>query len=483
MQTPMATRLPDSAYPLYDPRFEHDACGVGFVADAGRHSRHRVLDLALTGLANLGHRGAFAADGESSDGAGVSLPLEPALVRHLLRDVANAQISGRPGVLMLFLPVDGDARQAARVLVEQSLAAEGLAVTAWREVPVDPTAIGSEARATLPHVAQAFVAAPSGSRLAFERALLLARRRIEIGSERDGVELAICSASSRSVVYKGLVAGGRLAALFPDLSEGAAAGIALSHAVFHQRYATNTRPTWKLAQPFRLIAHNGEINTVRGNREELRGRAADLGGAFGERLAEIGPILSADGSDSFSLDEGLDLLLAAGWRIDTALALALPDAPSMRERPLPEVDAFRARTSGLISPWDGPAALAFTDGYRVGVMLDRNGLRPAAVTLTTDRLVAAASEAGAVPIAASETADRLRLGPGQMLVVEPRLHAIRTDADAKKVAVRRIAPSTARRSAESSAPIAERRHVLHDDFEAVSTIRTAPRTRWLAGLD
>src|SRR3954470_17638239 len=157
MQAPMAIRLPDSAYPLYDPRFEHDACGVGFVADAGRHSRHRVLDLALTGLANLGHRGAFAADGESSDGAGVSLPLEPALVRHLLRDVPGSHISGRPGVLMLFLPVDATARDSARVLVEQSLAAEQLSVAAWREVPVDSSAIGSEARATLPHVAQAFV--------------------------------------------------------------------------------------------------------------------------------------------------------------------------------------------------------------------------------------------------------------------------------------------------------------------------------------
>ncbi len=285
----MATRLSDSAYPLYDPRFEHDACGVGFVADAGRHSRHRVLDLALTGLANLGHRGAFAADGESSDGAGISVPLEPALVRHLSRDVPGTPISGRPGVLMLFLPVDADAREAARALVEQSLAAEHLSVATWRDVPVDPAAIGSEARQTLPFVAQAFVVAPSGSRLAFERALLLGRRRIEIGAERDGLELAVCSASSRSVVYKGLVAGGRLAALFPDLSEAVAAGVPLSHTVFHQRYATNTRPTWKLAQPFRLIAHNGEINTVRGNREELRGRAADLGGAFGDRLAEIGP--------------------------------------------------------------------------------------------------------------------------------------------------------------------------------------------------
>jgi glutamate synthase (ferredoxin) len=474
----MATRLPDSAYPLYDARFEHDACGVGFVADAGRSSRRSVLPLALAGLANLGHRGAFAADGESSDGAGLALPLEPGLVAHLSRDVpGNPRILGRPGVLMLFLPQDDAARARAVDLVERSLAAEGLLLAAWRNVPVDATAIGSEARATLPFVAQAFISAPSGSRLVFERALLLARRRMEIGAQASAADptgLSVVSASSRTVVYKGLVAGGRLAALYPDLSEAVAAHVPVSHAVFHQRYATNTRPTWKLAQPFRLVSHNGEINTVRGNREELRGRAANLGGSLGRRLADLGPILSADGSDSFSLDEALDLMLAAGWRIDTALTLAVPDAPAMREQPLPEVDAFRSRTAGLLSPWDGPAALCFSDGYRVGAMLDRNGLRPAAVTITRDRLVAVASEAGAVPIAAKETAQRLRLGPGQMLVVEPRRRSIHTDAEAKRAAVRRVS-ATHRSESE--------RRAFSDDFAAVAHEHTSPRSRWLAGLD
>jgi glutamate synthase domain-containing protein 2/glutamate synthase domain-containing protein 1/glutamate synthase domain-containing protein 3 len=471
----MDMALPDSAYPLYDARYEHDACGVGFVADAGGRSRARVLSLALIGLSNLGHRGAFAADGESSDGAGVALPLEPALVAHLTRDVEGPALRGRPGVVMLFMPNEPDGWRRAHALVGESLAAEGLAVVAWRDVPVNPNALGQGARESLPSVAQVFVQAPSGSRLAFERRLLLARRRIEIAAAAAGLTgFSIPSASSRTVIYKGLVAGGRLADLYPDLSSAAASGVPLSHAVFHQRYATNTVPTWKLAQPFRLISHNGEINTVRGNREELRGRATDLGGVFGQQVAALGPLLSADGSDSLSLDEALDLMLASGWRLDAALTLAIPDAREMRIEPMPEVDAFRRRAAGLLSPWDGPAAMAFSDGYRVGVTLDRNGLRPAAVTITHDGLVVAASEAGAVPISAAETAERLRLGPGQMLVVDPRQGAILKDGEAKRVAVAgfvKLAPPPGTRTA------------FNDDVAAVPPTRTAPRVRWLAGLD
>ncbi|MEA2622799.1 MAG: hypothetical protein QOH61_1709, partial [Chloroflexota bacterium] len=341
--------------------------------------------------------------------------------------------------------------------------------------PVDASALGVEARGSLPLVAQAFVAAPGGSRLAFERRLLLARRGMEIAATAAGLDdFSVTSASSRTVVYKGLVAGARLADLYPDIASAAALRVPLSHAVFHQRYATNTRPTWSLAQPFRLIAHNGEINTVRGNRDELRGRAARLGGALGERLAKLGPLLIEDGSDSLSLDEALDMLLAAGWRLDAALALAIPEAPQMRAEPLPEVDAFRRRTAGLLSPWDGPAALCFSDGYGCGVMLDRNGLRPAAVTITHDGLVAVASEAGAIPIAAAETADRLRLGPGEMLVVDTLRNAIHRDAAAKRIAV---AGHVARRGA---GPI---RTAFADDPAAVLPTRSSPRVRWLAGLD
>jgi glutamate synthase domain-containing protein 2/glutamate synthase domain-containing protein 1/glutamate synthase domain-containing protein 3 len=471
----------DPAYPLYDARFEHDACGVGFVADAGGRSRGRVLSLALDGLGNLGHRGAFAADGESSDGAGIALPLEPAMLRHL------GWTGSRPGVLMLFLPQDTGRRRRATALVDGALAAEGLRIAAWREVPVDPDALGVQARGCMPAVVQAFVQRNGLSSRPFERRLLLARRRMEMAAHDDGdADFGVPSASSRTVVYKGLVSGGRIAAFFRDLATARQAGVALSHAVFHQRYATNTRPTWKLAQPFRLIAHNGEINTVRGNRDELRGRMADLGGAFGRRLVGLGPLVTPEGSDSLALDEALDLLVAAGRRLDTALLLAIPDAPAMRSGTAPEVDVFRRRCAGLLSPWDGPAALAFSDGRRVGAMLDRNGLRPAAVTVTHGGLVAVASEAGAVPIAAAETAERYRLGPGEMLVVDPGRGEIRRDREAKLAAVAALDGGAGRTIAAGSAGLPRTdaaRVPFRDDPSAVAPLPATSRIRWLCGLD
>ena len=281
--------------PLYDRRYEHDACGVGFVADAGGRSRDRVLPLALAGLGSLGHRGAFAADGASSDGAGVLLPLEPGLLNELAPG-----LGGRPGVISLFLPRAAARARRARRIVEAALAEERLPAPTWRTVPADPAALGREARATSPGFAQAFVERPGGlSDARFDLRLVLARRRMEAAARAAGpdlAEFAVPSASCRTIVYKGLVAGARLAELFPDL----AAGLVVSHAIFHQRYATNTRPDWRLAQPFRAIAHNGEINTVRTNRQEVRGRTADPAGPPGSvarRLVEAGPLLSPDGSD------------------------------------------------------------------------------------------------------------------------------------------------------------------------------------------
>ncbi len=396
----------DPVYPLYDPSFEHDACGVGFVADASGASRERVLPLALAGLGALGHRGAFAADGASSDGAGVLLPLEPAV-----RALVAPGVPGAFGVIGSFLPTDARSDAQARSIVAQAVAAEGLTLERWRSVPVHPDALGEVARASLPTVAQAIVTAPSGTqRRDLDRRLLLARRRAEIASRAAGLTgFAVVSASSRTVVYKGLVAGPAVAALYTDL----AVELPVSHVVFHQRYATNTHPTWALAQPFRMLAHNGEINTVRGNREQVRGRRARLGGRIGDRLAALGSLLLEDVSDSHSLDEVLDLLVASGWRLDAALLVAIPDAAGLRTDIVPELDALRRRAAGLIAPWDGPAALCFSDGTRVGAMLDRNGLRPLAVTVTGSGIVAAASEAGAVPLEPADIVEQRRLGPAR----------------------------------------------------------------------
>jgi glutamate synthase (ferredoxin) len=424
--------------PLYDPSTEHDACGVGFVADTGARSRDRVLGLALAGLGSLGHRGAFAADGLSSDGAGIALPLEAAFVDHLtasLRPGVRAVIGHGPAVLQLFLPRGRVRRARARLVVERALAEVGLVPAAWRQVPADASALGPLAFASRPAFWQVFVARPAGIGTdrplddgAFERRLLLVRRRIAAEAARAGLdELAVASGSSRTIVYKGLVAGGRLAQLYPDL----AAPVPVSFATFHQRYATNTHPTWRLAQPFGRLAHNGEINTVRGNREELRGRRGDPdpAGLIAD-VQERGPLLSVGGSDSASLDEAVELLVASGWDLPGALAMLIPAAPALRAEASPGAAALARRTAGFLAPWDGPAALVFTDGRSVGALLDRNGLRPLAYAITKSGVVAAASEAGAVPLAQSEIQTLARLGPGEMLLVEPRRGRIHIDAAA-----------------------------------------------------
>ncbi len=471
----MAARHRRSADPpLYDERFEHDACGVGFVADAHGRSRDRVLPLALAGLAALGHRGAFAADGASSDGAGVQLPLD----RPVLELLAGAEAAGRPGILFLFLPRGGRGRRAALTLVEETLAECALELAGWRTVPTDPAALGAGAAASRPAFVQAIIRRPGGSSgapladAAFERRLVIARRRIETAARAAGgalAELAIPSASCRTVVYKGLVAGDRLAAFYPDLRRP----LAVRYTVFHQRYATNTRPVWALAQPFRSIAHNGEINTVRGNREQVRGRARDRGSrAIAAELVAAGPLLTG-GSDSLSLDEGLELLTTTGWDLPAALLAAIPEALGLRRAPHPHVATFRRRTAGFLAPWDGPAALVFADGRRVGAILDRNGLRPVSFAVTENGLVGVASEAGAIPLPAAETVRRGRLGPGEMLLVDPARRSILEDTEAKAWILRDL-------------PIHDEPRPTHEDRPASAHHDPAleePRLRYLAGLD
>ena len=278
------------------------------------------------------------------------------------------------------------------------------------------------------------------------------------------------------MVYKGLVAGEQLGALYPDLG----LDLPLSHAVFHQRYATNTHPTWALAQPFRVLAHNGEINTVRGNREQVRGRRAKLGGRIGERLAALGSLLNEDASDSLSLDETLQLLVASGWRLDAALLVAIPDAAGLRTDIVPELDALRRRAAGLLAPWDGPAALCFSDGVRVGAMLDRNGLRPLSVSVTSSGLVAAASEGGSIPVTAAETVERRRLGPGEILVVDVQRRVIRYDRQAREDAARSTVRAESRRQV-ATPPDAQTGPVSLPVVAPVS--RTSLAARWVAGLD
>jgi glutamate synthase domain-containing protein 2/glutamate synthase domain-containing protein 1/glutamate synthase domain-containing protein 3 len=453
---------------LYDPAFEHDACGVGFVADAGPTPGDRVLPLALAGLAALGHRGAFAADGESSDGAGVLLPLDPAVVRRLAPGLGR-----HPGIVTLFLSRTPRVARRARRLVADTLAGEGLRVAAWREVPMRLDTLGPAAAAGAPLVVQALVPRPIRVRRGrFELDLLVARRRLETAAMAAGLDVTVVSASSRTVVYKGLVAGARLGDLYPDL----VAPMPVRFAVFHQRYATNTRPVWSLAQPFRFLAHNGEINTVRGNRLELAGRMADPArSAAARRLLAAGSLTSAGGSDSLSLDEAVELLAATGWRTDQALLALLRESLPMRSRPLPAATAFASATEGFVAPWDGPAAIVFSDGRRVGAIVDRNGLRPLAFAVTRDHLVVAASEAGAVPLAAGDTVRRGRLGPGELLLVDPDEGLVLEDPEAKHAAIHGSVPAAGSRPVHRDPPFGDR--------AAGRRPSMSQPLRWLAGLD
>ena len=442
------------APPLYDARFEHDACGVGFVAESLAGDSERVIPLALQLLAGLTHRGAIAADARTGDGAGLAVPLSTAMRAQILADAAViVPKATEVAVGMVFLPAAMPHRAAARRLVESTIEAEGLEVAGWRIVPTDPSVLGPTALERSPAIEQVVIRRPAGlSGVKFEQRLVLARRAIEFGAREtpDLRDLHVPSMSSRTMVFKGLFIGAELGRFYLDLVDPAPS---VAYAIVHQRYSTNTHPSWRLAQPFRFLAHNGEINTVRGNREAMAGRAAGLGGgSFGRRLgseAERWPLLDPEGSDSTSLDEALELLVAAGWRADAALMALVPEAPELRTEPLADLIPWQARMAARTEPWDGPAALVFGDGRRVGAILDRNGLRPAAWELRRDGLVVLASEAGVLDVAPEDIVRRGRLDPGGLLVVDTVGHEVREDRAAKLDAIEHAGAGTRERTSEA----------------------------------
>jgi glutamate synthase (NADPH/NADH) large chain len=398
---------------LDDRRFEHDACGTGFVARASGAAGHDVLRLAVTALARLEHRGAMAADGKSGDGAGVLTQIP----RALLADALPGRGDAPWGVGMLFLPPGGDAAQAA---LARALDTHGLALAGWRTPPLDPSALGAEARATQPLIRQALVT-PRETLDAeeFERRLYRARKAFE----RAEPAAYVCSLSGRHVVYKALCAPHQLPAFYRDLADP---GYETAFALYHSRFSTNTLPSWEMAQPFRLLAHNGEINTLWGNRAWMRSREHEL-------PAELRPVLPEAGSDSANLDAALELLARTGRDVVHGLSMLIVPAWEERAASLPpEVVAFHRYHASLMEPWDGPAALVFADGPYVGAALDRNGLRPCRYTITRDGLVVAGSEVGVVDLDPDEVIDRGRLGPGQVLVVDLEEGRVIHDADLKR---------------------------------------------------
>jgi glutamate synthase (ferredoxin) len=395
---------------LIDSRFDHDSCGVGFVASVDAVPTHTILEQALTALSRLAHRGAVAADGKSSDGVGIMT----AVPRELLLDAAGAWLeNGQPlGVAMMFLPMD---ECRAKPALEQCLAAQGMKVLAWRDVPVKIEVLGEIAHSTMPKIRQALIAdidvTPDGPATMEDR-LYLARKAFERIRERGEVEGYLCSLSSQTMVYKAMCAGRLLAEFYPDL---AAAKYVTPFAVFHQRYATNTLPTWHRAQPGRVMAHNGEINTVWGNRARMAARNSTLPDA-------CKPILTEGGTDSTSLDEALELISHNGRTVAEAVRMLLPPAAEGHQG-----SQFLRYHAICAEPWDGPAAIAFSDGRVVGSSLDRNGLRPCRFAITRNGLVVAGSEAGLVDLDPEEVVHSGRLGPGQMLAVDLVEHKIYED--------------------------------------------------------
>jgi len=386
---------------LLDSRFDHDSCGVGFVATLRNQPSHEILTQALTALSRLAHRGAIAADGKSSDGVGImtGIPREFLLAATGL----SLQPSQPLAVGVIFFPTDAGPGEEA---LEQALAAQGLQVLGWRWVPTREEVLGEIALSSIPVIRQLLVTA--GDAAHFERRLYLARKQFEREANSTGY---VCSLSSYSMVYKSMCAGRLLAEFYPDLSDPA---FTTSFAIFHQRYATNVLPSWDRAQPLRTLAHNGEINTVWGNRGRMDARAATI-------PAECHPILSKDGSDSTSLDEVVELLARNGRSVAEAVRMLLPPAGRQRE------SAFLRYHADCVEPWDGPAALAFADGHLVGVALDRNGLRPCRFFLTDDALVVAGSEAGLVDLDPEKIIHSGRLGPGEMLVADLDQHQLLED--------------------------------------------------------
>src|SRR6184192_1695435 len=425
-----------------DPWREHDACGVGFVARASGHRSADIARLALQALARVAHRGAAATD-RSGDGAGLLTQIPAPL---FYREAASRGIALAPGqpfaVGAFFLPREHDALGCATSIIEEVLQGEGLPVLAWRDVPLDVNELGAGARRSCPTIRQAIVAAPVErgrfDETTWERSLYLARRTIErrVADAGPGFEaFFVCSLSSRTLVYKALLTGTQLAAFFPDLRSP---DYETALAVFHQRYSTNTSPSWALAQPFRLLAHNGEINTLWGNRNAMRAREPALASPlWGEAIDALKPVIWAEGSDSTSLDNAVELLVRSGRDPVHALMMLVPEAHAGASEMERALRGFYEFHECLVEPWDGPAALAFSDGVIAGSALDRNGLRPCRYKITRDGLVVAGSEVGLVDLAPSDVIETGSLGPGELLVVDTRRKAILHNAEAKREVARR----------------------------------------------
>ena len=419
---------------LYDPALEKDSCGVGFVVNSKGRRSHEIVAQGLQILVNLEHRGATGADPNVGDGAGILLQVPDAFLRRVVAPLGFVlPKAGLYGVGMVFLPRDEALRATCESIVNDRIVAEGQKLLGWRTVPVDDTSLGASSRGTQPYVRQVFVQSTARTKgpLAFERKLYVIRRLIEKGLAQAGqTDCSISSFSARTLVYKGMLTSAQLEKFYPDLAdEELVSAIALVHA----RYSTNTFPSWGLAHPFRCLAHNGEINTLRGNINWMKAREKGMQSpVFGKDLEKVMPIIDATGSDSAIFDQALEFLVMSGRSLPHAMMMMIPEAWDNN----PEMDedrrAFYMYHATLMEPWDGPAAMAFSDGALVGATLDRNGLRPARIWVTKDDRVIMASESGVLPVAAEDVLYKTRLRPGKIFVVDVEQGRIVEDEEVKR---------------------------------------------------
>jgi glutamate synthase (NADPH/NADH) large chain len=416
---------------LYDPSNEHDACGVGFIVHIKGHKNHEIVNQGLEILKNLTHRGAVGADPLAGDGAGILIQMPDAFLRQAF--ATPLPPLGEYGVGMIFLPRDDEIRADCEKIITKVIANEGQSLLGWRDVPTNNEGLSEGVKAIEPVIRQVFIGNNCADQDAFERKLFVIRKVIEHGVRDqlniDYADFYIPSFSSRTLLYKGMLLANQVGKYYPDLQDER---MVTALALVHQRFSTNTFPTWDLAQPFRMICHNGEINTLRGNLNWMAARRHTMSSELlGDDLDKLWPLIAEGQSDSACFDNALELLVASGYSLGQAMMLLIPEAwtnnPLMDEKRR----AFYEYHAALMEPWDGPAAVAFTDGRQIGATLDRNGLRPARYLITNDDMVVMASEMGVLDIPKEKIVKKWRLQPGKMFLIDTELGRIIDDAELK----------------------------------------------------
>ncbi len=440
MQTkPIRPTGPPPKQGLYDPAFEHDACGVGFIANIRGEKSHQIVADALTILRNLDHRGAVGSEHNTGDGAGILVQIPDKFFRRVCGGLGiRLPEFGSYGAGIIFMSPDPAEGAAAQAAFEKLAAAEGLAVLGWRELPTDNSPLGATARASEPRMCQVFIERSPGCTdvMDFERQLYVVRKRASNAIRLGGIDPTwfVATLSSRTIVYKGMLMPEQVDAYFADLTDP---DFESALALVHSRFSTNTFPSWDRSHPYRYIAHNGEINTLRGNINWMHARESLLASPlFSDRLRDTFPVINSNGSDSAMFDNCLELLALSGRSLPHAIMMMIPEPWELHETMPDDKRAFYEFHSCLMEPWDGPASIAFTDGTVIGAILDRNGLRPSRYWVTNDGLVIMASEAGVLPIAPERVLEKGRLQPGRMFLVDTKEQRIVADEEIKSEIIR-----------------------------------------------